>query len=386
MPTSLPRGAPSRRPALPAVCPNGDVWYFAYGSNMNPKTLQDRRRVFPCESHPARLPGWVLSFRVVGLPYAEPAFATVERAGPHTPAPDTISGSTPRDSRWRREVHGVLHRLRLSDWQQVMATEGVGGSAGREEGYHVVEVECQAYDGRAVRALTLEARGSSLHPDSRAATPSARYVGLLRDGARHYGLDPDYVSYLDSIRPYDSSRTVAAVGKAAAMAFALPLALPLLPPVLLLRAASKQAEENGSNNSNGTSARRTPGSGVGGAMSDAAGAAKTTAGLASDIASARSAAAVVPPSLQPGASDAQAAAAAAGYAGGGAGDTSTAGSGTYDEGRLGGSGRLPEQVTRPPLVLPDPVSYYLTGVRSAVWTLHDYVAAPLLGSGCSNRD
>lgn len=36
--------------------------------------------------------------RVVGLPYAEPAFATVERAGPHTPAPDTISGSTPRDS------------------------------------------------------------------------------------------------------------------------------------------------------------------------------------------------------------------------------------------------------------------------------------------------
>lgn len=46
----------------------------------------------------------------------------------------------------------------------------------------MVEVECQAYDGRAVRALTLEARGSSLHPDSRAATPSARYVGLLRDG------------------------------------------------------------------------------------------------------------------------------------------------------------------------------------------------------------
>ncbi len=49
----------------------------------------------------------------------------------------------------------------------------------------MVEVECDAYDGRVVRALTLEARGSALHPDSRAVAPSARYVELLRDGERN---------------------------------------------------------------------------------------------------------------------------------------------------------------------------------------------------------
>ncbi len=203
-------------------------------------------------------------------------------------------------------------------------------------------------------------------PDTGSMRNCPPSLALCFSGARHHGLDPDYVSYLDSIRPYDSSRTVAAVGKAATMAFALPLALPLLPPLLLLRAARKKAVENGSNSANTASPTSTSGSGVGGAVSAAAGVAKTTAGLASDLAHARSAAAVVPPSSQPGASDAQAAAAAAAHAGGGTGGTGTAGRGTYDEGRLEGNGRLPTQVTRPPLVLSDRVSAYLTWVRSAV--------------------
>ncbi len=48
--------------------------------------------------------------------------------------------------------------------------------------YRVVEVEVTLYDGRRVRALTLEGQQASLHSARRPVAPSRRYLNLLRDG------------------------------------------------------------------------------------------------------------------------------------------------------------------------------------------------------------
>jgi hypothetical protein len=64
---------------LPPAGP-GEVYYFAYGSNMSPSVLTDRRGVKPRASAPCKVHGYVLSFNMLGFPYSEPAFASIEQA------------------------------------------------------------------------------------------------------------------------------------------------------------------------------------------------------------------------------------------------------------------------------------------------------------------
>lgn len=79
---------------LPPAGP-GEVYYFAYGSNMSPSVLTDRRGVKPRASAPCKVPGFALSFNMLGFPYSEPAFASIEQAsagrwvcrGQHLPTP-----------------------------------------------------------------------------------------------------------------------------------------------------------------------------------------------------------------------------------------------------------------------------------------------------------
>lgn len=120
------------------------VWYFAFGSNINKKVFQGRRMISPAESVPAVLPGWRLEFSQPGLPYAEPAFAAVERRQEGS----DDGGACPLD------VHGVAHRITPSQWAYVLETEG--GSGGKEDhAYQVVEATAEAYDGRALGVVTL---------------------------------------------------------------------------------------------------------------------------------------------------------------------------------------------------------------------------------------
>ncbi|GLC43160.1 hypothetical protein PLESTB_000856700 [Pleodorina starrii] len=368
------------------------VWYFAYGSNMNPNTLKGRRQVNPLESRPAVLHGWKLSFRMLGLPYIEPGFGTIERVngteGGSAAAPwSRAAASSPSESgsssrRWESEVHGVLHRISVKDWTQVMASEGVGAG---KSGYRVVEVEVALYDGRRVRALTLEGQPPSLHSPSRPVAPSARYLNLLRDGARHYGVDPEYITYLDLLPSYDGSGWSAAVGRAAALAVAVPLALPLLPPVFLLRMARNRAREPNTTQAADGGGGGSDGAG-GGAVADRSSAAEAASNAASTsaveplnvrgaaaTAATQPAAATVTAATQPAAATVTAAMSVT--------SASTRGSAPPLD---GGGGELPPQLLRPPLVLPAVASSYIRAVQYATWAVHDVLVATLPGSGSSS--
>jgi hypothetical protein len=67
----------ARTPPLPQPRPD-EVLYFAYGSNMSPSVLTGRRKVRPRASAPCELRDWSLCFNMLGLPYAEPGFASIE--------------------------------------------------------------------------------------------------------------------------------------------------------------------------------------------------------------------------------------------------------------------------------------------------------------------
>jgi gamma-glutamylcyclotransferase (GGCT)/AIG2-like uncharacterized protein YtfP len=145
-----------------------EIWNFAYGGNMNPRVLSHRRGIVPRESAAGRLRGYRLVFNTPGVPLVEPAFANVE----------TAAGS---------EVHGVLHRLTFDQMARLDLFEG-GGKA-----YRHLNLEVQAYDGR-----TILARVYLAIRVTREKKPSCRYLNILREGARHHRLHPDYLTMLET--------------------------------------------------------------------------------------------------------------------------------------------------------------------------------------------
>ncbi|GBF90203.1 hypothetical protein Rsub_03336 [Raphidocelis subcapitata] len=240
------RSAPPALELLP-----GETAYFAYGSNMSPSVLTGRRRVRPRVSLPAVAPAQRLSFGMIGLPFSEPAFATLLPPG-HALAAGGAGAP---------EAHGVVHAVSGEEWSQICRTEGVGA---RGVGYQVIEVELELYasggggggrGGGVVRALTLQGAEASLHSSGRRALPSRRYLDLLRSGAAHHGLDPEYRAWLDSLEAYEAARAPASYGLARAAgalasgAVMLASAAPALPLVaasqLLNSAGAAAAAANG---------------------------------------------------------------------------------------------------------------------------------------------
>lgn len=72
---------------------DGLLWYFAFGANMDPDVLSKRRNVYPKESQPCKVVGYVLTFSHIGLPYMEPGFGTIEPLQWQPPPPTLILGS-----------------------------------------------------------------------------------------------------------------------------------------------------------------------------------------------------------------------------------------------------------------------------------------------------
>jgi len=139
--------------------------YFAFGANLSPATL-NRRGISPGRAQPARLEGHRLVFDQPGIPVFEPAFASVR------PADD--------------EVWGVLYELTAEDYATLRAFEG------RE--YREAKVEVIAGAER-IEARTFVTRGA--HPERR---PSARYLQVMLEGARHHALPADWIARL-SVQP-----------------------------------------------------------------------------------------------------------------------------------------------------------------------------------------
>ena len=165
------------------------VNYFAYGSNLAERVREGRRGLRPLSQRPGIVKGQRLAFTMQTPSPREPAMASLD--------PDPNG-----------ECHGCCFELTLADWLRVCATEGV------PVGYRVVEVPVECYDGSAQRAWSLSAV-SRARAD---LAPSARYLGLLRDGARELGLAPEWQAKLEALVP--------APGSAGAPGAAPPSALP----------------------------------------------------------------------------------------------------------------------------------------------------------------
>ena len=87
------------------------AWNFAYGSNLDELTRR-RRQLRPSQIQPAVAHGWELRFSLPGIPFLEPAFASLRPS-----RSNSIS------------THGVCLELGMEGWFRLLTSEGVLGAA-----------------------------------------------------------------------------------------------------------------------------------------------------------------------------------------------------------------------------------------------------------------
>lgn len=135
------------------------IWYFAYGSNMM-QPVMDSRGLTPCAVEKVVVPSYILTFDVFGVPYSEPAMASIAkrsvmRQEVNQPEPPT--------------VHGVAYLLSQAQYAKLVVSEGAGIA------YVEIEVDAMVLGSEPPRAIvtrTLVAR----YPFRPNALPSARYL------------------------------------------------------------------------------------------------------------------------------------------------------------------------------------------------------------------
>lgn len=156
--------------------PADEVWYFAFGANMNDDVFLGRRRMQPLEWRVGCARGYRLRFNLHGRPRGKSAPANI------APAPE-------------EEVWGVLYRMTCRDMVWLHSTEGVPGWR-----YFPVWPDVEDKDGNSVRAFSLIAKG--LPEDG---NPSLRYITLIRDGACQHGLPAHWIEKLDRVQHAEAS-------------------------------------------------------------------------------------------------------------------------------------------------------------------------------------
>jgi cation transport regulator ChaC len=151
--------------------PADDVWYFAFGANMDDSAFRERRQMRPIEGRPGCIKGYRLRFNLEGRPKGKAAPANI--------SPDA-----------QAEVWGVLYRITRKDLHWLDYTEGVPGRR-----YRHLWVDAEDVEGRAMRAVTYIADGKETD-----GNPSLRYLMLLREGARAHGLPEHWVRFLENVK------------------------------------------------------------------------------------------------------------------------------------------------------------------------------------------
>ena len=141
------------------------LWYFAYGANMAATKLVVRD-IAPTRSLAAALPDWALRFNHPGAPPREPVFASI----------DPALGAT---------VYGVAHAI--SPVEAAVLDRF-------EQGYHRVLVTLHLADGTTVAGFAYQTDQPG--PEG---VPSARYLGLLLEGARAHTLPPTLIAHLEAL-------------------------------------------------------------------------------------------------------------------------------------------------------------------------------------------
>ena len=144
------------------------IWYLGYGSNMNRGIFEDRRRMRPIQAQPALLENYRLRFNLPIGP-GERGVANLE---------SEVGART-----W-----GVLYLITAEQSEHLDRTEGVARGI-----YRRIPISVSVDAGVQILAFTYQSDRIR-----RGRKPSARYLGLMIDGAVKHGLPRDYVRYLRS--------------------------------------------------------------------------------------------------------------------------------------------------------------------------------------------
>ncbi|KAI0456056.1 membrane dipeptidase-domain-containing protein [Xylaria acuta] len=169
------------------------IWYFAYGSNMR-ESVMVRRGIRPLAKKLVVVPSHVLCFDVFGVPYAEPAMASITARSMSAPS--------------QPPVHGIAYALSASDFWSLIVSEGAGIA------YSEVQLQATILDNHDQGAgmdATLSVRTLiARYPFCPNPLPSSRYLDLLIAGAEEHGLPDSYRTWLKETpyyaRPVQISR------------------------------------------------------------------------------------------------------------------------------------------------------------------------------------
>jgi len=145
------------------------LWYFAYGSNMQRATFVERRGMRPQRSVWGRLHGYRLAFHL-----------------PVGPGERGVANVIPDAS---ATTYGVLHLITSEEFDRLDRTEGVGNGYYQRRSVAVID-----RDGASTSAWT--------YVSSHGVTgrrPSARYLGLLLEGAIEHEVPEDYLRELRAL-------------------------------------------------------------------------------------------------------------------------------------------------------------------------------------------
>lgn len=184
------------------MAPVGDkVWYFAYGSNMK-SAVMERRGMRPLAVQRLVVPTHVLTFDIFGVPYSEPAMASIAERGTAVPVRGGGIGgggggidASARNNRSQGSdsehsgqsnnkcpdehpppVHGIGYLLSADDFKSLVISEGAGTA------YSEIELQARRLDGgkgegegESLTVRTLVSR----FPFRPNPLPSARYLVSL---------------------------------------------------------------------------------------------------------------------------------------------------------------------------------------------------------------
>ena len=144
-----------------------DVWYFAYGSNLDTDRKQDRTGLIR-ESHIAKLSGHRLAFN--------------KRSDRYRACANLLVNPT-------EEVHGVIYRCTPEALAEMDQHEGVASGHYRRE-----SVQVEKLDGQRVQAITYVANSQYIIPEG---CPSDEYLEHILRGARAHRLSPSVIRAIE---------------------------------------------------------------------------------------------------------------------------------------------------------------------------------------------
>ncbi|KAJ1721832.1 hypothetical protein LPJ53_003689 [Coemansia erecta] len=195
---------------------------------MSSKVLSGRRQVYPTKSLPVTVPGYQLTFDMVGIPYFEPGFGTImpvsDSEGCDKAASEQSKLVAERmcDCQAGSPLHCIAHLITRKELQHIINTEG--GNGNPDFGYQLIEVECNTYDGQTITGVTL----IDTHIVTRGYHPSPRYLKIIMDGAEEHKLDSEYIERLKLIKPYVASTIGQKIAKGVLVTTVFPFVIPVI--------------------------------------------------------------------------------------------------------------------------------------------------------------